>query len=144
MRRFKRHFREHSNYCFRISKLSILETFGEIVEKPMENDALKKSLKQTMLKVFLLLKSCFQLKCPTFAKMRVRKYFMFLRSSRKYYYYRRPICHRRPTWLIGDRHVWLETHWRPTCLIGDPSETNMPHRRPTCPIRDQHASSETP
>ena len=79
-------------------------------------------------------------------------------SSRKYYYYRRPIGnlsepHRRPTCLIGDPsetdmldrrpvgdwHVWLETHQRPTCLIRDrhaSSETNMPHWRPTCFIGD--------
>ena len=71
--------------------------------------------------------------------------FPILKSSRKYYYHRRP---------IGDP---LETHRRPTCLIGDQSETDMPHRRPigdqhsssethwrpTCLIGDQHASSET-
>ena len=68
------------------------------------------------------------------------------RSSRKYYYYRRPIgdpseidipkrkpigdfdmLHRRPTCPIGDRHA----PWEKTFTIGDlhgcgvPSETNM-------------------
>ena len=68
------------------------------------------------------------------------------RSSRKYYYYRRPII---------DQHAWSKTHQRPqhassetdmpdqrpirdldilhqrpTCLIRDPLETNMPDRRP--------------
>ena len=57
------------------------------------------------------------------------------KSSRKYYYYRRPIgdpteTYRRP---IGDLS---ETHRRP---IGDPSETDMPHRRP---IGDRHVVSK--
>ena len=68
-------------------------------------------------------------------------------SSRKYYYYRRPIGDPtnteipdrkpiwnlympdwRPTWLIGDRHA----HRRPTC----PSETDMPR-----PIGDKWESN---
>ena len=59
-------------------------------------------------------------------------------SSRKYYYYRRPIgdlleAHRRPTCLIGDPTENSTCfigdnipHQRRTCLIGDPSETDMP------------------
>ena len=67
---------------------------------------------------------------------------LFLKSSRKYYYYRRPVVD------------ISETHQRPTCLIEDPSETDMPdrrpisetdmpHQRPTCLIGDLHASLET-
>ena len=83
------------------------------------------------------------------------------------YYYRRSIgedlleTYQRPTWLIWDRHAWLETimpDWRPTYLIGDQhawSETywrpigdlNILHRRPnlkpTWPIGDCHAWSTT-
>ena len=71
-------------------------------------------------------------------------------SSRKYYYYRRPIRYPSETNMpdqrpVGDRHATLETdmpHWRPTCHIGDQhasTETDMPHWRP---MRDQHAYSE--
>ena len=73
--------------------------------------------------------------------------FLFRRSSRKYYYYWRPIgdpmeTHRRPIGdlsdrrHIGDQHTWSVTHGRP---IGDTSETNMPDQRPrqsSCFIRD--------
>ena len=67
-------------------------------------------------------------------------------SSRKYYYFRRPIgdpseTHRRPTSLIGYLNM---LHRRLTGLIGD---LDMLHRRPTCLIgahrRPRHAKSKT-
>ena len=77
------------------------------------------------------------------------------RSSRKYYYHRRPIeTNWRPTYLIrdppetnmpdqgpiGDQHIWSGTHRRPTYLIKDPSETDISDQRP---MGDQHAWSGT-
>ena len=78
-------------------------------------------------------------------------------SSRKYYYYRRPIVDLSETYQrpighlsetyrkpirdfrrhIGDRHAWSETQWRPQQAS---SETNL---RPAWPIVDRHAPSET-
>ena len=75
-------------------------------------------------------------------------------SSRKYFYYRRPIgdssethrrsiedrhvwseTQRRPTCLIWHWHAWSETLWRPTCLIGYRHAWSETHRRPTCLIK---------
>ena len=68
--------------------------------------------------------------------------------------YRRPKCltkdssgtgisDRRPTCLVGDRHVWSETDIpdrKPSCLTENPMETEMPGRRP---IGDRYALLET-
>ena len=61
---------------------------------------------------------------------------LYFGSSRKYYYYRRPIRDPSetdmPDWRpIGDLDM---LHWRLACPIGNrhaPSETDMPDRRPT-------------
>ena len=83
-------------------------------------------------------------------------YYFNILSSRKYYYYRRPIKDLLETYMyligdpsetkmpdrrpIGDQHAWSETCWRLTCLIRDPLETILPDQRP---VGDQIAWSET-